>query len=454
MDDKWKEYTSPRHPSPTAPVDLEPAEKTTEIVAKGENTGTFANNAGVRFFSDVPADAWYADAVQYVCDNGIMQGFTETEFRPDSFVNRGQLATILYRAAGSPLNESPITYSDVQADSYYATASVWANATGIVQGYPDGTFRGGLTVTHQQTATILWRSAGKPKVEVGMDFEDENEISSYASAAVDWARYHEFMEEYENRFFPTTGTTRAEMAVFLSRYLQWKERHDYFSKHKVLILYFSPDECDDIDGYLSDTSTATFQGNEYDTPKLVAEYIKRNTDGQVIPILTESTYSSEDYELLDDMTEEEYERLEQEIECIENGQKFVNLSTSIRDFDDYDYVFLAYSDSFWQLTKIPAPLYTLFHSYNFTGKTLFPLSLDGNATISVRALTEIKRLAPDILVHGMGGNHLGIFGTPIGRIADIDAKEMKYEVIDFIYNIIDWMEWVDIVGPDVAKTEY
>lgn len=113
-------------------------------------------------FSDVDADDWFADSAVYVRDNGIMNGTSATTFDPNGTTSRGQIAAILYRAAGSPAVSGGTAFSDVAETAYYASAVRWASASGVVTGYADGTFRPNAPITRQQLAAILWRCAGSP----------------------------------------------------------------------------------------------------------------------------------------------------------------------------------------------------------------------------------------------------------------------------------------------------
>lgn len=172
-------------------------------------------------FDDVPENAWYADAVAYVRDNGLMSGTSATTFSPDAATSRGQIATILYRAAGSPAVTGGTNFSDVSSTAYYATATRWASANGIVTGYPNGNFGPDEPITRQQIAAILWRCAGSPAADRGTDFADESTISAYASTAVDWARENGIMNGKDgNRFDPNGNATRAQAAVILRNYMQ------------------------------------------------------------------------------------------------------------------------------------------------------------------------------------------------------------------------------------------
>ena len=178
-----------------------------------------AATVGDTGFSDVDAGSWYADAVEYVRENGLMSGITATTFNPEGTTSRGQIAAILYLAAESPAVSGGTDFSDVEETAYYADAIRWASANGVVTGYADGTFRPDAPVTRQQMAAILWRYAGRPAAEAGTDFADESVISDYASTAMDWARSSGLISGRPgNMFDPYGRATRAQTAVILFRY--------------------------------------------------------------------------------------------------------------------------------------------------------------------------------------------------------------------------------------------
>ena len=129
-------------------------------------------------FSDVDADDWFAESAVYVRDNGVMNGTSDTTFNPNGTTNRGQIAAILYRAAGSPAVSGAADFPDVTAGAYYADAASWAAANGIVTGYSDGTFGPGDPITRQELTAILWRYAGRPAGERGAGYADGSGIAS------------------------------------------------------------------------------------------------------------------------------------------------------------------------------------------------------------------------------------------------------------------------------------
>ena len=82
-------------------------------------------------FSDVSEGAYYAEAVTYASENGLISGTAPEQFSPDMTLSRGMLATMLWRNEGQP-QVAPSTFSDVKSDSYYANAIGWAAENGIV----------------------------------------------------------------------------------------------------------------------------------------------------------------------------------------------------------------------------------------------------------------------------------------------------------------------------------
>lgn len=171
-------------------------------------------------FSDVPADAWYAEAAVWCRDHGMMSGTSGNTFSPSAVMTRAMLAAVLYRAAGSPAVTGNADFSDVPADAYYNRAVNWASANRIISGYGSRLFGSNAPVTREQAAAILWRYDGSPAAERGTDFADESSIASYAGQAVDWVRAEGIISGVDgNRFVPRGQATRAQVAVILHRYL-------------------------------------------------------------------------------------------------------------------------------------------------------------------------------------------------------------------------------------------
>lgn len=111
-------------------------------------------------FADVPADAYYAKAVAWAVENGITEGTSDTTFAPGTICTRAQGAALLYRAAGSPAVSGSAAFTDVPADAYYADAAAWAEQKGITGGIGNGLFGPHNNCTRAQIVTFLYRMYG------------------------------------------------------------------------------------------------------------------------------------------------------------------------------------------------------------------------------------------------------------------------------------------------------
>ena len=111
-------------------------------------------------FADVPADAYYAKAVAWAVENGITEGTSDTTFAPGIICTRAQGAALLYRAAGSPAVSGSASFTDVPADAYYADAAAWAEQKGITGGIGNGLFGPHNNCTRAQIVAFLYRLYG------------------------------------------------------------------------------------------------------------------------------------------------------------------------------------------------------------------------------------------------------------------------------------------------------
>lgn len=174
-------------------------------------------------FSDVAADAWYADAVRYVNDKGIMRG-EGGAFSPDAAISRAMLVTTLWREAKEPAATKAAQFADTVADSWYAEALSWGVEKGIITGYEDNRFGPDDAITREQLAAILWRAADKPQAAAGGMFADQAKIAGWAAEAVAWVKSEGIMSGKEGNNFDPLGTaTRAETAAIIYRRAQAAE---------------------------------------------------------------------------------------------------------------------------------------------------------------------------------------------------------------------------------------
>ena len=167
-------------------------------------------------YSDVPEDAWYAQAARYLNESGIMNGTGNGRFSPDGTLTRAMTATVLYRAAGEPTVRGEDSFSDTEAGAWYSDAVIWATNERLVEGYGNGLFGTNDPVTQEQFVAILWRYAGQPTPEGVTDVGD---ASAYAADAVRWAREQEYTNEVSITFNPRANASRAQIADILYRFL-------------------------------------------------------------------------------------------------------------------------------------------------------------------------------------------------------------------------------------------
>jgi len=194
-------------------------------------------------FSDVPADAWYAEAIAYCQQNGIMSGTTSTTFAPEATLTRAMLATVLHRMSDTPTVSDPPVFTDAVAGSWYSDAVSWAAKTGVISGYGGGTFGVNDPTTREQAVTILWRYAGNPESAGTAAVSDSASISTWAQAAVSWAEANGILDGMleNNCFNPKTNIKRGEVASMLYHYLSSNTsgQPEPAAGGKTLVAYFS-----------------------------------------------------------------------------------------------------------------------------------------------------------------------------------------------------------------------
>ena len=180
-------------------------------------------------FADAAPTAWYHDGVHYCIEKGLMHGISADKFLPDGSVTRAQLAAILWRLEGNPVPVSAADFSDIADGAWYAGAVRWAADSGVVRGYADGRFRPNDAVTREQMAALLYRFAGYKGYDVGIGgdtdilrFVDGAAVGGYAVPAMRWACGSGLMTGAQRdggmALAPRDTTTRAQTATLLTRF--------------------------------------------------------------------------------------------------------------------------------------------------------------------------------------------------------------------------------------------
>ena len=168
-------------------------------------------------YPDVPADEWYAQAVQDCQTYGLMDGTPGGTFQPSQLLTRAVVAEALYRLAGRPDSQGPQPFTDVPPNHINADAIRWAYQTCVVNGYPDGTFHPEDPIRREEIAVLLWTFRGRaPAQDAG--YQDQADISAWAAPAVNWAKETGIMQGDGGLFRPQDHTTRAQAAVLLINY--------------------------------------------------------------------------------------------------------------------------------------------------------------------------------------------------------------------------------------------
>lgn len=178
-------------------------------------------------FTDVAENAWYAEAVRYVYEHGLMTGTSATTFAPNATTSRSMIATILWRMAGSPVVNYAMDYADVAQGQWYSEAIRWAASEGIVGGYGNGLFGTNDPITREQLVTMLYRYAqakGYDTTQGGMairEYADFEQISGYAVEAMTWAVNTGIINGTSSTTLsPQGAATRAQVATILMRFIE------------------------------------------------------------------------------------------------------------------------------------------------------------------------------------------------------------------------------------------
>ena len=175
-------------------------------------------------FNDVEESAWYADAVQFVFEQGLMTGVSKTNFGPDLTTTRGMIVTMLYRLQGEP-EVGVGCFSDVNAAAYYADAVTWAAENDIVSGYGNMIFGPNDAITREQLAAILYRYCEAMGYEISARsdlsaYSDADSISSWATDVISWAHAMGLINGVsKTELAPQATATRAQVAAILERFL-------------------------------------------------------------------------------------------------------------------------------------------------------------------------------------------------------------------------------------------
>ncbi len=311
-----------------------------------------ADDAG---FPDVPADAWYAEAVTYCLDHHLMAGVDDGRFAPAGNLTRSQFAAVLYRMEGTPDVTGTDAFTDTLEGMWYSDAVLWASQQSLISGYGNGLFGTDDAVSREQMAAILWRYADSPAASSAKDYQDKTSVAAYAASAVDWVSGSQIMiPRSDDMFAPKEAATRAEIAFALMQYSRQQAVPPQPNENNgaVLIAYFS----------------AT--GNT----EAIAMHLKDILNADVYEIVPEQPYTAEDLAYSNSSS-----RTSQEMNDPNARPAIVG---EVENMQQYDTIFLGYPIWWGQAPKI---ISTFLESNDLSGKTIVPFCTSASSGLGSSA---------------------------------------------------------------------
>ena len=209
-------------PTPSPSATPEPAET---AVPESTATPKPTEEPSDWWYTDVPENEWYYSPIKAATDKGLMTAVKDNEFQPEFDITRAMFVTVLYRIEGEPETSLNYTFEDILKGWYYEKAVAWGSANGIIAGYSDTEFAPDDKITREQMAAMLWRYAKYKGIDVSiggntniLSFNDAENITEYAIPAIQWAYGEDIINGYtDNTLRPQANTTRAQAAVVLDK---------------------------------------------------------------------------------------------------------------------------------------------------------------------------------------------------------------------------------------------
>ena len=204
-------------PTPVGPKPEKPEKPSEPGTTEPTEPGTTEPTKPAHSFDDVPAGAYYEEAVAWATEKGITEGTSANTFAPKALCTRAQVVTFLWRAAGCPEPQNAGSFADVTAGSYYAKAVAWAIENGITGGTGDGMFSPDAVCTRAQAVTFLYRASAAPAVDGSSSFSDVD-ADAYYMAAVRWAEQNGITGGIGGGLFGSDlDCTREQIVTFIFR---------------------------------------------------------------------------------------------------------------------------------------------------------------------------------------------------------------------------------------------
>ena len=206
-------------------VSAESEETTAETDAETETLPEIIHVCPSKSYADVDTTSWYHEAVDYAISYNIMNGYGADKFAPLDTTTRAMIAVMLWRLEGAPVSDAKIPFSDVSETAWYADAVKWATEKGIVNGVGGDMFLPDGVITREQFLTMIYRyeqyrgGGFKGLWVYRLKFPDLADISDWAMEAVSWCNMKSVISGDANgNLNPKNDATRAETAKIIMNY--------------------------------------------------------------------------------------------------------------------------------------------------------------------------------------------------------------------------------------------
>ncbi|MEG1243128.1 MAG: S-layer homology domain-containing protein, partial [Oscillospiraceae bacterium] len=180
-------------------------------------------------FTDVKIEDWFFDSVKYVYENGLMMGTDGTSFEPDLGTSRAMIVTILWRMQGEPKAKAASDFVDVPAGAWFSEAVAWAQEQKLAAGVDEKHFEPNRNISRQELASLFYRYAVLAKLaptgawQVPLTYADKSKIADWAVEGAMFAQLKGFIKGRPgNIFAPNAPATRAEASSMLQRFITAK----------------------------------------------------------------------------------------------------------------------------------------------------------------------------------------------------------------------------------------
>lgn len=198
------------------------SEGTAEISVRGIHGMTAVCNVTVTGqllpFDDLIPGEWYYKDLRPALEEGLFKGLGNRKFAPNDTMTRAMVVQALFNAKGQPEPPAEQPFVDVAEDAWYRNAVAWATEKGLVKGVNNQRFAPEKKMTRQELATILWRRAGSPAENIDLsNFSDAEQVAEYAVSAMAWLVNHDYLVSSHGRLLPTEPISRAEAAILFHR---------------------------------------------------------------------------------------------------------------------------------------------------------------------------------------------------------------------------------------------